>query len=320
MTRILTRADVASVITRHDCLVAVEQAFRAYGEGRMEPPKSMGLHAEAGTFHIKAAIGDLFAVKINANFPGNPAALGLPTVQGVILLMDLHQGTPLAVLDSALITTLRTAAATALAANYLARKDAATVAIIGCGTQGRASLEALAGVRTIESAYAFDADGKAAERLAREMTGTIAVRAVPSIADAVAHADIVVTCTPSKSPFLDAAHLRKGMFIAAVGADNPQKQELTPALLRRARVVADIVEQAATMGDLHHALEAGVMTREDVHGELADVLCGRAASRQNDEEIFVFDSTGTALQDVAVSAMVYARALDRGAGMDIAFG
>ncbi len=114
-------------------------------------------------------------------------------------------------------------------------------------------------------------------------------------------------------------HLHPGLFIAAVGADNPEKQELTPALLSKTRIVADILEQAATMGDLHHALESGAVRREDVHGELADVISGRVPGRTSDDEIFVFDSTGTALQDVAVASMAVRRAMERGAGIEIAF-
>lgn len=321
MTLILTARDLASVLTPRDCLASVEQAFRGYGEGRAAAPKSLGLHAAAGTFHVKAAIADIFAAKINANFPENPRRHGLPTIQGVIVVMDPDRGTPLAILDSALVTTLRTAAATAVAAKYLARDDASTVTLAGCGTQGRASLEALLLVRPIREAYAYDLDNAVAERFAIEMHQRLGidVRAVASLDDAVGQSAIVVTCTTARAAILDRRHLHPGLFIAAVGADNPQKQELTPALLRESRVVADLLEQAATMGDLHHALEAGVLTRDDVHGELADVICGRVAGRRNGEEIFVFDSTGTALQDVAVSSFAYARALERGAGVDVAF-
>ncbi|HEY0373140.1 MAG TPA: ornithine cyclodeaminase family protein [Thermoanaerobaculia bacterium] len=321
MTLILTARDLASILTPRDCLASVEQAFRAYGEGHSPAPKTLGIHASEGTFHVKAAIANVFAAKINANFPQNPRRHGLPTIQGVIVVMDSDRGTPLAILDSALVTTLRTAAATAVAAKYLARDDAKTVTVAGCGTQGRASLEALLLVRPIAVAYAYDVDGTAAERFAIEMHERLGidVRAVTTLDDAVAQSAIAVTCTTAPAAILDARHLHPGLFIAAVGADNPQKQELTPALLRESRVVVDILEQAATMGDLHHALEAGVLTRDDVHGELADVICGRIPSRQNDEEIFVFDSTGTALQDVAVSSFAYALAVERGAGVEVAF-
>lgn len=319
MTLILTRADLASVLTADDCLSSVEAAFRDYGEGRTDAPKSVGLHAAAGTFHIKAAMSDVFAAKINANFPGNPRDHRLPTIQGVIVVMDLAHGTPLAILDSTLITTLRTAAATAVAAKVLARADAATITVVGCGTQGRASLEALLRVRPIRKAFAYDVDRAAAERFASELQAThgIEVRAAVTLDDAIAESAIVVTCTTARTAFLDARHLHPGLFIAAVGADNPEKQELTPALLRESKVVVDILEQAATMGDLHHALEAGLLQRGDIHGELADVLCGRVPGRQTDDEVFVFDSTGTALQDVAVASLAYARAVQRGAGVEL---
>ena len=314
MTLILTRPDLLSLVTLVDCLPVIENVFRAYGDGTMAPPSSMGVHGRDGTFHVKAAIGDVFAMKINANFPANPARHHLPTIQGVIVLMDTTRGTPLAIMDSALITTLRTAAATAVAAKYLSRAGATTVTIIGCGVQGRASLDALRLVRRITKVYAVDADPVASERFARD-TGAV----MSSLEAAVADSDIVVTCTPAHAPILDRQHLHDGVFIAGVGADNPQKHELTPALLRDAKVVVDILDQAATMGDLHHALTAGVMTRDDVHGELADVICGRAEGRTSDAGMFVFDSTGTALQDVAVASLALARATERGAGLAVEF-
>ncbi|HEU4521433.1 MAG TPA: ornithine cyclodeaminase family protein [Thermoanaerobaculia bacterium] len=315
MTRILTRADVQAVLTLEDCLAAVEEAFRAFGEGHMAPAKSLGFHAATGTFHIKAAMADVFAAKINANFPHNPSAHALPTIQGVIVVMDMELGTPLAIVDSSLITTLRTAAATAIAAKYLALEDAETITVVGCGTQGRASLESLRLVRPIRKAYAYDRSEVAALHFAEEMNA----HPVTSLERAIADSDIVVTCTTARAPILDASHLHPGLFIAAVGADNPDKQELAPAVLRDSRVVVDILEQAATMGDLHHALDAGAVTRGDVHGELADVICGRVRGRERDDEIFVFDSTGTALQDVAVASLVYTRASERGAGIAIDF-
>jgi alanine dehydrogenase len=321
MTRLLTRADVAAVLTPADCLQAVEDAFRSYGEGRAAAPKSVGFHAPRGTFHVKAAIADVMATKINANFPENPSRNQLPTIQGVIVMMDCERGTTLAILDSTLITALRTAAATAVAAKYLARGDAKTLAVIGCGTQGRATVDALREVRAIEQVLAYDTDTACAERFARQLTAQhgIDVRAAASVDEAVRAADIIATCTPARTPILDAHHLRPGVFIAAVGADNPEKQELTPALLSKTRIVADILEQAATMGDLHHALESGAVRREDVYGELADVICGRVRGRTRDAETFVFDSTGTALQDVAVASIAVQRATEQNAGVEIAF-
>ena len=283
--RVLSHDDISAVLSIDDCITAVEEIFRAYGEGRVAAPVSLGIDH----FHIKAAVGEVFAAKINANFPDNPRKHGLPTIQGVIVLFDRERGTPLAVMDSIAITTLRTAAATAVAAKYLARRDAKTLAVIGGGTQGRAHVEAIRRVRDIERVMVYDVDPNLSQ--------------CASIDEAVADADIIVTCTPSRTPLLDARHLRPGLFIAGVGADNPHKHELSPALLKESRVVADILEQAATMGDLHHAIEAGVMTRDEVAGELADVVCGRVA-RRSEDEVFVFDSTGTALQDLAAAQLL----------------
>jgi alanine dehydrogenase len=321
MTRILTQSDVAVLLTIDDCIAAVETVFRDYGEGRIAPPQTLGVHAPNGTFHIKAAAADVFAAKVNANLPQNPRLYGLPTIQGVIIVMDLERGTPLGILDSTLITTLRTAAASAVAAKYLARADARTIAIIGCGIQGQAHLDAMMRVRPIAKAYAFDVDAAISERFAHSMQQRLGIEVAQalSIDDAVAASDIVVTCTPSRSPILGSQHRHAGLFIAAVGADNPEKHELDPALMARCRVVPDILEQAALMGDLHHALDAGTLTRDDIHGELADVICGRVPGRQDNDEVFIFDSTGTALQDVATASVALSRAVEREVGMEVAF-
>jgi alanine dehydrogenase len=317
MTRILTAADVAALLTIDDCIAAVETAFRDFGEGLIAPPQTLGVHGEHGTFHVKAAIADVFAAKINANFPSNLRQHGLPTIQGLIVVMDVDSGTPLGILDSTLITTLRTAAATAVAAKYLSRESSRTMTIIGCGIQGRAHAEALLRVRTIAKVFAFDADSSAAARFAQPLG--IEVVLAESIEHAVANSDIVITCTPSRSPILGPEHSHPGLFIAGVGADNPEKNELAPALLAQSRVVPDILDQAAIMGDLHHAIAAGTMTRDDIHAQLADILCGRVPGRRDDDEVFIFDSTGTALQDVATASIALSRAVERGVGVEVAF-
>jgi len=317
MTRILTASDVAALLTIDDCIAAVETAFRDFGEGRIAPPQTLGVHGEHGTFHVKAAAADVFAAKINANFPDNPRQYGLPTIQGLIVVMDVERGTPLAILDSTLITTLRTAAATAVAAKHLAREDSRTMTIIGCGLQGRAHAEALLRVREITKVFAFDTDPAAVAGFAQHL-GIEVVR-TESIENAIAESDIVITCTPARSPILGIEHRHDGLFIGAIGADNPEKNELAPTLLAQSRVVPDILDQAAIMGDLHHAIAAGAMTRDDIHGQLADILCGRIPGRRNDDEVFIFDSTGTALQDVATASIALRRAIERNVGVEIDF-
>ena len=306
-----------------DCIAAVENAFRLHAEGRTLPPGVLGVPSTDGGFHIKAAGLRLsrtwFAAKCNGNFAQNPARFGLPSIQGLILLCDGDDGSPLAVIDSIEITGLRTAAATAVAARRLARADSKVVTIAGCGNQGRAHVRALSRVRPIERVFAFDIDSDRADRFAREVseeTGLDA-RATGDLPAAVRGSDICVTCTPARRAFLMLDHVPSGLFLAAVGADNHDKQELDPRILAASRVVVDILDQCATIGELHHALAAGLMTPDGVHAELADVVAGRKSGRRSPEEIFVFDSTGTALQDVAAAVALYEHAIAAGAGIRI---
>ena len=324
-TLLLTRSDVASLLTLDDCIGGVEAAFRLHAEGRTLPPAVLGVPSGDGGFHIKTAGLTVertwFAMKCNANFAGNPARLGMPAIQGVIVLCDGDNGAPLAVLDSAEITILRTGAATAVAAKHLAREDARVATICGCGNQGRAQLRALTRVRALDRVFAFDADAAAAAAFAAEMALAcgIAVEAVADLATAVRASDICVTCTPSRRYILHAEDVRPGTFVAGVGADSETKWEIDPRLFARARVVVDSLDQCAVIGDLHHALEAGAITRDAVHAELVDLIAGRVAGRATPEEITLFDSTGVALEDVGAALVVYQRALERGAGLRLDF-
>jgi alanine dehydrogenase len=308
---------VRELLSIEECITAVERAFRLHGEGKAPQPGVLGIHAERGAFHIKAGTLDLgrpyFAAKTNANFPGNVERYGLPTIQGVIALFDAERGIPLAILDSREITSLRTGAATAVATKYLAREDASVATICGCGVQGRTQLAAVAAVRALSRVYAVDRQHENAARFAREMSNELGIEviAMTDLVAAARESDICVTCTPSRQAILGAGDVKAGAFVAGVGADNPDKQELAPALLARSAVVVDILDQAATSGDLHHAIAAGVMTRDDVRAELGEVVAGKKPGRLRDDEIVIFDSTGTALQDVAAAAAVYEKAIQR---------
>ncbi len=325
-TLVLTRRDVQQLLGMDDCIAAVEAAFRLHAEGRSLSPGVLGVPAREGGFHIKAAglaLGRLyFAAKINANFSGNPRRHGLPAIQGVIVLCDADNGCPLAVMDSMEVTARRTAAATAVAAKWLARQDASTVTVCGCGSQGREQLRALARVLPLRRGYAFDLEEAKARDFARELSGELGFGITPTRdhAEAVRSSDVCVTCTPSRAPFLLREHVVPGTFVAAVGADSSDKQELDPLLMAQAVVVVDVLEQCASIGELHHALEAGVLTRESVHAELADVVTGRKPGRRSEQEITIFDSTGTALEDVAAAALVYERAVAAGLGLCVELG
>jgi alanine dehydrogenase len=320
---ILSRRDLEPLVPFADYVEAMAEAFRLHAAGRCAAPAPLHIAGEDGGFHVKGASLPLgagyVAFKTNANFPHNGRRAGLPTIQGAVLLMDARTGTPLALLDSIEITIKRTGAATALAARYLARPESTTATICGCGAQGRIQLQALLHVLPIRRVFAWDADAQAAAVYAEQMSDKhgIEVVAVGDLASATLVSDVIATCTTSSRPFLGSSAVRPGTFIAAVGADNPEKSELHPELMARAAVVADVLDQAVTMGDLHHAVAAGVMRKEDARAELGAVVSGAAPGRTRPEEIIVFDSTGTGIQDVAAAVRAYETALTRQCGSRI---
>ena len=320
---ILSRRDVLDLLTLRGCIGAVERAFRLRAEGRTLGPGVLGVPAEDGGFHIKAAglVGErsYFAAKTNANFPENPRRFGLPTIQGTIALADASIGTPLAIIESGSVTALRTAAATAVAAKFLARHDARTATIVGCGVQGELQLAAIAAVLPLQRAWVLDTDHARAESLAARAAASLGLRveAAKDLRGALRESDVCVTCTPARRAFVMTADVAPGTFIAAVGADNRGKQELEPALVASATLVVDVLEQCAEIGELQHVLAGGLMTREQVHAELADVVVGRRPGRTRDDEITIFDSSGTALQDVAAAVAVYEKARTTGRGTEV---
>ena len=323
MTLLLTRGDVAALLTLDECIDAVEAGFARQAGGAAVGPGVLALHVPGGGFHVKAAGLRLarfyVAAKLNANFPDNGARRGLPTIQGVVVLSDGEDGRPLALLDSMEITALRTGAATAVAARHLARADARVATVVGCGRQGRVQIAALARVRTLARIHAVDADPAVAARFAREMSAELGVdvRAAGSVAEVAPGSDIVVTCTPSRAPLLHRVDVAPGTFVGAVGADNEHKQELEPALMAAGTIVVDSLEQCAIIGDLHHALAAGAVSLDQVHAELAQVVAGQKPGRRTADEITIFDSSGVAVEDVAAAVAVYEKALAAGRGLSV---
>ena len=322
---LISRSTVERLLTPDTCIAAVEDAFRQHALGNTPSPWLLGMHVPDGSFHLKAAVLTLdrtyFAAKLNANFPDNGKRHGLPTIQGVVALCDAADGVPLAVMDSMALTALRTAAATAVAAKYLARPKSATVLICGCGGQARAQLRALLRVRSPSRIRAYDQDRAKAESFATavgEETG-LETSAADRLGDAVAASDIVITCTTATRFFIERDMVRPGTFVAGVGADNEHKQELDPRLLGDCTLVTDLTEQCCVIGDLHHAVDAKIMSRDDVHAELGQVVAGIKRGRSSEEEIVVFDSSGTALQDAAPAAAVYRNALESGDAQRFSF-
>jgi alanine dehydrogenase len=319
---LLSRHDLTALMPFGEYVEAVADAFRMHAEGRSTLPPPMHIPADGGGFHVKAGclpIGPGYtAIKVNSNFPNNRATHGLPTIQGAILLFDTATGSPVALLDSIEITIKRTGAATAVAAGCLARPESQVATIWGCGTQGRIQLAALRHVLDIRRVFLIDQEAAAAAAFAAEIENEGLDVDVPTEPRKAARAsDVIVTCTSAHAPFLGASDVRSGTFIAAIGADNPEKNEIDPALMARARVVTDLTEQCSHMGDLHHAIRAGAMQATDVHAELGQLVAGLRPGRTESHEITLFDGSGVGIQDVAASARAYELARKQGAGRSL---
>ena len=313
-TLLLQRNDVADLLSLKDCINAVEKIFRWQGEGKIPASGILGVKAARGGLHVKAGLlpadKSYIVAKLNTNFPGNRTQFALPTIQGLIVLYDSENGAPLAVLDSIEVTIKRTAAASAVAAKYLARANSSIGTICGCGQQGRAQLRALHAVLPLKKIYAFDLDEGAAKNVAAELSEELhlAIEPVRDLRPAIRHSDVCVTCTTSREFFVRKEDVSSGTFIAAVGADDENKQEIDPALLASAKVVTDSLEQCCAIGDLHHAIAQGVMRKESVYADLSEIVAGRKPGRASEEEIIIFDSTGIAIEDAVAAAAIYEKA------------
>ena len=316
--------DVAAAVSPERAVEAVRDAFLAYHRGEWSmPPKVYVPAYPAGDFRAMPALGGGHAsLKWVTSYPGNPAR-GLPTVMGVVLLSDAADGQLVAILDAATVTALRTGAAAVLAAETLGRPrsaagtpgsrpggagfaDAAsspgTAAVVGAGVNGKAAARTF--LARGQQVMLWDVDPARAEAAAEELGASVAASREEALA-----ADRLVTMTPGHEVLLPEGSLRPGQHVSLMGADGPGKAEIAVAELARARVFCDDWEQASHNGELAHALAAGAVTRADVT-ELGAVLAGEAAGRRGDDEITAFDSTGLAIQDLAIALAAVARAGD----------
>ena len=303
MVPLFTAAHVEQAVPPERAVEAVRAAFVAYARGEWTmPPKVYVPAYPAGDFRAMPALGGGYALlKWVTSFPGNPAQ-GLPTVAGLVLLSDASNGSLKAVLDAAAVTAIRTGAAAVLAAETLGRADAGAAAVIGAGVNGRAA------ARTFRArgreVLLWDVDAERAAGAAAEVGAEVA----RSREDALA-ADLVVTVTPGREIVLGEGSLRPGQHASLMGADGPGKAEIAVEELARVRVFCDDWEQVVHSGtlDTSRAVEEGVLRREDVT-ELGAVLAGLAPGRRTDDEVTVFDSTGLAIQDLAIALAALQRA------------
>ena len=320
MSLILTGSQVMQVLDMDLALTSAQEAFRAYGEGRVNMPPKAYLTLAQGDF--RAMYGEIFLADdhicglkwVNVH-PGNPAK-GLLTVMAKILLNDPETGLEFADLDGTHITDYRTGAAGGVAVRYLARPDATRLGVIGAGAQARTQVAAIVKVRSIREIVVFDRHRQHSEAFASEVSAAFGVqaRAAADPTEAVTGQDIEDTTTPSRTPVVKREWVSPGTHINAIGADAAGKQELAPAILSAAKVVVDDWARASHSGEINVALARGELTPEQVYGSLGEIVAGKKPGRVAPEEITVFDSTGLIIQDLALGLAVYRRAKEKGLG------
>ena len=325
MVRVLREADVRAALDMRSCIDAMERAFTAYSSGGAELPAVIHLDVpeRGGEIHIKA--GHLhgashYAMKVASGF----ASGGAYVVDGMVVVFDAATGAPAAFLmDHGYITDLRTGAAGGVAARHLAPQDVGAVAVIGTGAQARYQLEGLACERPFREVRIWGRNADHARTAAEDVSASAwlpdgaRVRTAASVEEAVAGADVVVTVTASREPLVRADWLAPGAHVTAVGSDGADKQELDPTVLGRADlVVADSRAQCARIGEIHHALDAGVIEELEIV-ELGEITAGRRAGRTSNDERTVADLTGVGVQDVAAAALVLQNAGEAGELLEI---
>jgi ornithine cyclodeaminase len=310
---ILTEAELRSQIQLDLAAIeCVEQAFHALATRAVVMPPIMRLDIieHNGEIDVKTAYipgVDSLAIKISPGFFSNPE-LGLPSINGLMVLFSTRTGLVEALLlDNGYLTDIRTAAAGAVAASYLARADSRSAAIIGAGRQAQLQLEALTLVRDIESATLWARDFARAEAAAAKLGKRlgISVTARDNIAAATAGADIIVTTTPSTQPLLMAEHVKPGQHITAMGSDSEHKNEIDPRLVASSKYFCDRLSQVQALGELHHAIEQDLASITNDFPEIGQVIAHKAAGRVNTDEITLCDLTGTGIQDTAIATLAY---------------
>ena len=319
----LTEADVAALLGIDEALAAVEDAFRLHGEGRAQMPAKTYLTFEPFPGDLRAMPAYLkgerpsAGVKIVNSNPANPDR-GLPAVSGVMVVVDPETGLPDGVFAAGTLTALRTGAGGGVAAKHLARKDSRVVGLVGCGRQADTQLAALRTVFPVEKVLVWGKTREEAEAFVRRQGAGLRFEVAAEVRAACA-ADIVVTTTPVRSPLVRAEWIAPGTHVNAIGADAPGKQELDESLLPKAVVVVDEWSQASHGGEINVAVTKGLFRREQLAAQLGEIVAGSRPGRRSERDITIFDSTGLAVQDVAVARVLLekARTLKKGQVLDL---
>jgi len=322
---ILGDGEVRALLTMGNAIKAVEEAFKEKNLGKVQTPLKTFLFYEKynGDHRFMPAYLeklDIAGVKIVNTHPENRRKYGLPTVAGIIVLANPETGELLAILDATWITVVKTAAASAVATKHLARKNAETLGLVGAGLQAIAHLEALAQVAKLREVKVWSRTRETAEKFIQKMTkqhSEMKFAMAKDLRETVESSDVVATVTPSRQPIVMADWVKPGTHINAMGADAPGKQELSPEILKKAKIVVDDLEHCSHSGEINVPLAQGLISKEDIYGEIGEIVLGRKPGRTSPSEITVFASTGVAIQDIAVAEIVYRKAVMQGFGTKI---
>ncbi len=315
-TLFLTRNDVRGLLNMADVIEAVEQAFRDWAMGKASMPAKAYLLLDKGDLRaMPAALAGSAGMKWASVHPQN-CSLGLPTVMAMLIYNDPETGYPLAVMDATEITAYRTGATAAIASKYLARKDSDTLGIVGAGSQAYTQVTAHLELFDLSSVRVYDCSQAAVDKLIHNLPES-PLQAC-TLEEAVA-SDIVCTLTPAREPFVKREWVTPGAHINAVGADAEGKQELEPSILREAIVVVDDLRQASAAGEINVPLKKGLFRTEEVRATLGEIIAGQKQGRTDEKAVTVFDSTGVAIEDIAVADIVYKQAKQRGGYLSLDF-
>ena len=320
---LLSENEIAPLLSMNEIVEAVEVAFKEYASGYVQMPPKLYLSypqysGDLRTMPCYLERLKISAVKIVNAHPENPKKFGLPTVMATIILTDPENGQPLAIMGGRNITAMRTGAAGGIAAKYLARKNSQVVGLVGAGVQARTQLLALHSIyKKLKRIRVWDVSTAAKENYVDEMQqrfDELKFVSVERLRDAVVDADIIVTSTPSRKPLVMNEWITAGVHINCIGADAPGKQELDPAIIKRAKIVVDCWDQASHSGEINVPLTSGLITKDNVWAELGEIVAGFKPGRTSEDEVTVFDSTGLAIQDADAAGFAYKKALKKGVG------
>jgi alanine dehydrogenase len=316
---VISQREIAARVDVDRAIEMVEAAFANYEQGNDILPDKLIFKVPGGIAACMASMlpaQDVLAMKLGQGREANPRR-GLPNIFSQISLFDPDTGRPLAVMDGAWITGLRTGASAAVAVRHLARPDAEVITLVGAGFQGRHALAAALRVRKFRKAFVYDIHRPALEAFVAEMAPRLGV-ALEAAADpgaAIGSSDVVVTCTNTTTPLVRGAWVRPGTHLSSMGADQHWKQELCDDLHPRCAIFGDHIEQICHLGEISQPLEKGLITREQIRGRIGQVITGAIPGRTSADEITLFDGTGMAIQDAAVARCVYDLALAQGFGV-----